>query len=201
MNQLQLTVRDILEKDSFKHAKPVAGEKGLDRSIQCTHIIETKQFENLLNGGELVLTTGMNLDLENSLETFKKLVQKNVTGICIEIGPHFTKLSPALKSFADAHHFPVIVFEKTVKFVDITQKLHAFLINRHYEMLHTLNQLNKRFTELSLLPNCILKILQTLYHQFKQPVLFFGYDMKTSYYPPEAKEYRHLLQQQLDRQP
>lgn len=199
MNHIHLTVRDALQKDAFKHAKLIAGEKGLDNPIKWTHIIETNEFDSLLNGGELILTTGMNLNLETSLETLHKFIEKEVSGICIEIGPHFKKLSPALKKFADENQLPIIVFEKTVKFVDITQKLHAFIINQHYDMLATLNYLNKKFTELSLLPNGILKILKALHDHFHRVVLFIGIDVKTYYYPPEAKEIGQALQEKMER--
>lgn len=189
-----LTVREILQKDAFKYARLIAGDKGLDNPVKWTHIIETSEFDSLLNGGELILTTGMNLELETSLETLAKLIEKKVSGICIEIGPHFNNLSPTLKKFADEHHFPIIVFDRTVKFVDITQKLHTFIINQHYEMLHMLNHLNKKFTELSLLPNGILKILEALHDHFCQTALFVGNDRKAYYYPPETKEISQVLQ-------
>ena len=46
-------------------------------------------------------------------------------------------------------HFPIMVFEKAVKFVDISQDLHTVIINQHHEMLSKLDTLSRKFNELS----------------------------------------------------
>ena len=64
MNNLKLTVRDVLSRDSFKHAKVVAGKEGLDRQVKWSHVLEVKEFDALINGGEMILTTGVGLQLD-----------------------------------------------------------------------------------------------------------------------------------------
>ena len=59
MNKLILTVRDVLSRDSFNFAKVVAGEDGLDRQVKWSHVLEVIEFEALINGGEMILTTGV----------------------------------------------------------------------------------------------------------------------------------------------
>src|SRR5699024_9707319 len=152
-----------------------------------------KDFDTLLNGGELILTTGTELDLDSSLDTYERLVNKDVAGICIEIGPYFTKLPERIKRFVDEHDFPVIAFEEVVKFVDITQNLHTYIINQHYQMLNQLSNLTKEFTELSLSPNGMLKILQTLSKHFQTYALFVSDEAKSYYYPPEGKSFNELI--------
>ncbi|SFE44375.1 purine catabolism regulatory protein [Lentibacillus persicus] len=193
MSNYNLTINDALTTNSFKSARVIAGEKGLNKTIKWTHIIETDNFDTLLNGGELVLTTGTGLNLDSSLETYKRLIDKDVAGICIEIGPHFTMLPKEIKQFADDHHFPVIAFETVVKFVEITQKLHTHIINQHHQMLHEISDLTKEFNELSLAPNGILKILQKLNGQFKSHALFITDEGKAYYYPPESKTFIESL--------
>ncbi|ALX50186.1 PucR family transcriptional regulator ligand-binding domain-containing protein [Lentibacillus amyloliquefaciens] len=193
MSSFNLTINDALNSDLFKSARVLAGEKGLDKNIKWTHIIETDDFDDLLNGGELVLTTGTGLSLESSLNTYERLIDKHVAGICIEIGHHFTKLPAEIKQFADEHHFPVIAFEEVVKFVDITQHLHTHIIDQHHQMLHEISELTQAFTELSLSPNGILKILQKLNNQFQSYALFMTDEAKAYYYPPEGKAFNESL--------
>ncbi|MFD1361735.1 PucR family transcriptional regulator [Lentibacillus salinarum] len=188
-----LTINDALNSDLFKSARVLGGKKGLNKNIKWTHIIETDDFDALLNGGELVLTTGTKLDLESSLNTYERLINKNVAGICIEIGPHFATLPAKIKRFADEHNFPVIAFEEVVKFVDITQHLHTHIIDQHHQMLHEISELTQAFTELSLSPNGILKILQKLYDQFQSYALFMTDEAKAYYYPPEGKAFKESL--------
>ncbi|GAB3802208.1 PucR family transcriptional regulator ligand-binding domain-containing protein [Virgibacillus kimchii] len=188
-----LTMKDILKRETFRSARVLAGEKGLDRPIKWTHILETKDFESLLNGGELILTTGINLELNASLDTYARLIDKHAAGICIEAGPYFKKLPVEIKQFADKHQFPVIVFEEMVKFVDITQDVHTHMINQHHHILSQLNELTKQLSELSLSPNGILKILAGLYEHFQCDAFFISHEVKSFYYPPEAKNVQQTL--------
>ncbi|GGJ95821.1 CdaR family transcriptional regulator [Lentibacillus kapialis] len=193
MSSFHLTINSALNNELFKSARVLAGKKGLKKQIKWTHIIETKDFDSLLNGGELILTTGNGLDLDSSLDTYERLISKNVAGICIEIGPYFTMLPEKIKQLADEHNFPIIVFEEVVKFVEITQQLHTHIINQHHQMLYEISDLTKEFTELSLSPNGTLKILQKLHDQFQSYALFVTDEAKTYYYPPEGKGFNKLL--------
>ena len=147
MNKLKLTVRDVLSRDSFKYAKVVAGKDGLERQVKWSHVLEVKEFDALINGGEMILTTGvgLQLDLPSQLKYVSRLIEKDVACICIEVGTYFKKIPPEIIELADKHAFPFIVFEKTVKFVDITQDLHTFIINQHHQMLSQLDTLSRKF--------------------------------------------------------
>lgn len=189
ISEFKLTVKDVLTRDTFKNAKVVAGNNGLNRHVKWTHILETREFESLINGGELILTTGAGLQLDSPTELayVNKLIERNAVGICIEIGIHVSNISSEIIQLADKHDFPIILFEEVVKFVDITQDLHSLIINQHHQMLNQLNLLSKKFNELSLSPNGILKILQELYNYFQKNALFITDDIKPYYYPPEIK--------------
>ena len=116
------------------------------------------------------------------------LIEKDAACICIELGSYFMEIPHELIQLADKHAFPFIVFEKTVKFVDITQDLHTIIINQHHQMLSQLDNLSRKFIELSLAPNGILKILQELNQFFRQNILFITDNTKPYYYPSETKE-------------
>ena len=91
MNELKLTVGDVLSRDSFKCAKVIAGNAGLERQVKWSHMLEVKEFESLINGGEMILTTGggLQLDLPTQLKYVKRLIEKDVACICIEDGHVF----------------------------------------------------------------------------------------------------------------
>ncbi|MHC8514681.1 PucR family transcriptional regulator [Sporosarcina sp. ITBMC105] len=200
MEKHQITVGTILKRPLFKDAKVVAGKNGLHRQVKWAHVLEVRDFESLINGGELILTTGvgLQLDLPTQLQYVKRLLEKNVACICIELGAYFNEIPQDIIEFADTHDFPILVFEKTVKFVDITQDLHTMIINQHHQALSQLDTLSRTFIDLSLSPNGILKILQELHKVFRQGVLFIGEQQKTIHYPSEMKEVGKVLQQELE---
>ncbi|ASN07304.1 PucR family transcriptional regulator [Virgibacillus necropolis] len=195
MSRSQLTIKNVLTRDTFQHAKVIAGSNGLGKLVKWTHILETNKFESLINGGELILTTGagLQLDSQTKLTYVEKLIERSAVGICIEIGTHVNKMPSEIIQLADKHDFPIIIFEEVVKFVDITQDLHSLIINQHHLELNQLNLLSKKFNELSLSPNGILKILQELYANFKKSTLFITVDTKSYYYPPEVKDMDELI--------
>ncbi len=199
ISKFELTIHEMLQRETFKNAKVVAGEAGLNRQVKWTHILETNEFDSLINGGELILTTGagLKLDAAKELTYVRNLMNRNTAGICVELGTHVNQISDAVIQLANAHQFPIIVFERFVKFVDITQDLHALIINQHHQMLNQLNELSTKFNELSLLPNGILKILQELHAYLKKGVLYITGEARSYYYPPEVKyieeKVRHRL--------
>ncbi|MGJ9457431.1 PucR family transcriptional regulator [Oceanobacillus sp. CF4.6] len=198
MNQWKVTIKDVLSREIFKSSKLVAGEGGLNREIKWTHILEMKEFESFVNGEELILTTGTHIQLDStdSIPLIEKLIKKNVSGICIELGTNVNKIDPEVIQFVNKQDFPIIVFEQIVKFVDITQDLHTLIINHHHQMLIKLNTISIKFNEHSLSPNGIIKILKDLYLFFNCEVLLITDETKTFYYPPNLKKrnkYIHSL--------
>ena len=200
VKNIELTVRDILERESFRKAQLAAGASGLSRKIRWSHILEVREFESLINGGELILTTGisMALDLETQLAYIRKLNELGASALCIELSDPSRQIAPDVLELADKLGFPIIVFKEVIRFVDITHDLHTALINRHHKMISELDRLSGRFIELSLTSNGILKILQELHSYFRREAIFITDRPAPYFYPSEAKESEALLRARLD---
>lgn len=190
MKEIELTVHDVLKRPLFSCAKILAGKKGINRKIKWSHILEIENIDMFVNGGELILTTGMNLqiDAKKQLNYVKKLIDLDTTCLCIEMGTSIKSLSEEVLALAEKHDYPIIVFEQTVKFVEITHDLHTLIINQHHQMITDLDRLSTKFNQKSLQPNGILKILQELYHYFQQPVFFLGNASEKYYFPSDQKQ-------------
>src|SRR5690625_7966919 len=79
---VELTVKDILKRSYFKNTDIVAGHNGLDRKVNWVHIVEIATFGHLLNGEEMILSTGVEWanDTEKSLHYLKQLLDFNEIG-------------------------------------------------------------------------------------------------------------------------
>ncbi|MGE7090343.1 PucR family transcriptional regulator [Lysinibacillus sp. NPDC048646] len=196
MTKYPLLVRDVLKRKHFESAKLIAGHQGVNRQVLWTHILEIKDFDSLINGGELILTTGVGLQLERTTQIayLQNLIRNDAAALCIEIGDYFDHVPEELVALADEHHFPIIIFDKIVRFIDITQDLHTYIINQHQQALTQLDTISKTFMELSLMPNGILKILQVLHQDTNAHFLFVSEDTKSFYYPVEAKKHLRLIE-------
>lgn len=189
MENLTITVGDVMQRELFQHAELIAGEKGVDRDIKWTHILEMETFDSFINGGELILTTGSKINFESAegVPQVDKLIERGVAGLCIEQGPHFNQMDDKILKLAQKHDFPIIVFKKTVRFVDITQDIHTLIINNHHTQLQNLHSLSKELDELSLEPNGIIKILKKVYTHFKKRVILVTDESELYYYPLKDK--------------
>ncbi|CAM4269834.1 PucR family transcriptional regulator [Lacicoccus alkaliphilus] len=200
MENYKITVESIMQREIFMDAELVAGSEGIDREIKWTHILEMESFDSFINGGELILTTGSNIDFgsPHGMSKIRTLIESGVTGICIELGHHVTKVDSSILKLADDHAFPIIIFNKTVKFVDITQDLHTLIINSHHTQLEHLHLLSKEFNELSLEPNGIIKILKNLHNYFHKTVILITDEKKLYYYPLKVKKHAEYINSLID---
>ncbi|MGE6656427.1 PucR family transcriptional regulator [Bacillus altitudinis] len=162
-------VSDVLKTKHFTHAKVLAGEKGLFRQVKWVHVLEVPAVEDLLNGGELILTTaaGFHDQLEVFQAFLRQLIDSGAAGLCIEFVPLRFDVPEELIIYAEERDFPLILFTKEVKFVNITQHLHTMMIERQYQMMADLETLSSKLNELLLTPHPQMDILDQVYQHVR----------------------------------
>lgn len=187
---LKVTVNDVLQRHTFLKAKVAAGEKGLNRIIKWAHAMEVTQIGKLLNGNELILSTGMAWkDNEESFFSFvQELIEMNVSALCIELGTHLAEIPVAILKLADDYDFPVIVFYEEVRFIDITQDLHTYLIQQQYQMITILESFSQALNQYLLEADPQMNILNHLYQSLQTQVIFICNQNKTKFFPSLSQE-------------
>lgn len=171
---VRLTVQEILQNRNFQNAKVLAGKNGLHRTVKWIHIMEVTAIEELLNGSEFILSTGvaMSENEELFLSFFKQLIEFGAAGICLELGTYIQVVPKDVIDLANRHDFPIIAFNCKVRFVDITQDINTLLINKHYQMISELEEYSNRLNQLLLTSNSQQKILMFLHEHLNMSVLF-----------------------------
>jgi purine catabolism regulator len=149
-----LTLADVLAMDVCQRGRPrvVAGAGRLGAPVRWVHAIELTDVARLLRGGELVLSTGIALpDDDARLAAYvAELAEAGVAGLAVELGRRYAGALPAaLISAASAAGLPLIAFEREVPFVEITETVHARIIDAQLEELRASERLHEMFTELS----------------------------------------------------
>jgi PucR family transcriptional regulator, purine catabolism regulatory protein len=148
------TVAQVLEMDAVRAGEPrvVAGERWLEQPVRWVHAIELPDAARLLRGGELVLTTGIALpDEEARLGTYvAELAGVGVSGLAVELGRRYTDGVPGIfAAAAEEWGVPLIVFEREVAFVGITEAVHARIIDEQLAELRGAARLHEVFTDLA----------------------------------------------------
>jgi PucR family transcriptional regulator, purine catabolism regulatory protein len=148
------TLAEILELDAVRRGSPrvLAGADRLSRPVRWVHAIEVPDAARLLHGGELVLTTGIALPAEPSLQAryVAELAAVGASGLAVELGRRYSGSLPvALVSAAAEHDLPLIAFATEVMFVEVTEAVHARIIDSQSAELRAAARLHEVFTGLS----------------------------------------------------
>ncbi|VBB07277.1 Hypothetical protein LUCI_2521 [Lucifera butyrica] len=115
----------------------IAGEGGLNHSVQWVHMLEDEAAATFLRGNELVFTTGIGHSGEDWLLPFAKgLVEHNAAGLVINIGPHIAQAPPKLIQFCQENDFPLFTIPWEIRLVDVTRYFCRFIIHREQKDLN-----------------------------------------------------------------
>src|SRR5215467_9755982 len=148
------TVAEVLALDVMRRGEPrvVAGTDRLGTLVRWVHAIELADAPRLLRGGELVLTTGIALPDEGPLldAYVAGLASVGVAGLAVELGRRYTGgLPEGFVAAAESHRLPLIVFGHEVPFVEITEAVHARIIDDQLDQLRASARLHEVFTDLA----------------------------------------------------
>jgi PucR family transcriptional regulator, purine catabolism regulatory protein len=170
------TVREVLSVAAVRRGAPrvVAGAGGVDAPVRWVHAIELADAGRLLRGGELVLTTGIALpEDETALAGYVAgLAETGVSAVAVELGRRYTGELPAgLVAAARAHDLPLIVFEREVPFVDITEAVHGLIIDDQLAQLRSAERLHEVFTDLAVAGAGAAEIVRQAAQLSRRPVI------------------------------
>ena len=128
-----LTVRELL-KDL--EVRLVAGEGGLHLPVRWVHISELIDPTPWLSGGELLLTTGLQLDTpERQREFVTRLTDHHLAGLGFGTGFGHKTVPEAVIEIAEERQFPVFEVPYELPFIAITEAAFSQLVNEQYAVL------------------------------------------------------------------
>jgi purine catabolism regulator len=148
------TVAEVLALDPLRRGAPrvVAAADGLGAPVRWVHVIELAEAAHLLRGGELVLATGIALpdDPSGLTRYVADLASVGVSALAVELGSRYARSLPAaLVSAASRHRLPLIVLERETQFIEVTEAVHALIIDAQLEELRASERLHQVFTDLA----------------------------------------------------
>lgn len=164
-----LTVNDALHLEVFRGAKVVAGHHGLQRTVEWLHNVGVPDAANWLNGGELVLTTWINLPetRPEQEEYLRAVITRGIAGLCIAIGRYIPAIPEYLYPIANEADLPLIEVPYQARFVDIARAVNEMIAQREVrQALH----IHQELTRLVLEGGDIKKLAMTLAMLVQQSV-------------------------------
>ncbi|MFJ5862215.1 PucR family transcriptional regulator [Pseudarthrobacter sp. NPDC092439] len=148
------SVRDVLGLPVLQAAAPqlLGGFAGLDAPVRWVHVSEVLDISGLLAGGELVLTTGLELEKQPGLTAgfVASLEQAGAAGLVVELTGNRERSLAALRTAAQRTALPVAVVQRRVRFVQVTEIVHRMIVAEQLERVEHARDVHEAFTLLSL---------------------------------------------------
>jgi DNA-binding PucR family transcriptional regulator len=128
-----LSVRELLRD---LDVRLLCGEAATDLPVRWVHISELKDPTPFLSGGELLLTTGMQLNTpQRQREFVTRLADHQLAGVGFGVGFGHREVPPALVQAAAERDFPVFEVPYEVPFIAVTEAAFTQLVNEQYAVL------------------------------------------------------------------
>jgi PucR family transcriptional regulator, purine catabolism regulatory protein len=143
-----LTVGNLVDEFGLELA---AGRDGANREIRWVHISELEDPAQWLSGGELLLTTGLQLTTADKQRRFVGLLDKiGMAGIGLGTGFSYKRLPRAMVAEADARGLPLFEVPYEMPFIAITEHAFGRLVNEQYDVLQRAGEVHERLERLVL---------------------------------------------------
>ena len=149
------TLEHVLGLPALRRGDPHvrAARQHLDRRVRWVHVSEVSDIAGLLEGGELILTTG--IALPASAEALGRYVADlaavGVTALAVELGRRYRGALPAeLVEAAERSGLPLVELRRETPFVAVTQAVHTLILDARMQELIASDAAHQAFTELTI---------------------------------------------------
>jgi len=130
---LELTVESLIGELGLEL---VSGQESARTHVRWVHATELADPTPWLKGGELLLTTGMQLDgAKSQRELIDRLADHEIAGLGFGTGFAHKRLPAPLVTAARKRSFPLFEVPYELPFIAITERAFARLLDERYEML------------------------------------------------------------------
>jgi purine catabolism regulator len=130
---VELTVASLIGELGLELA---SGQEAAQAHVRWVHTTELSDPTPWLRGGELLLTTGLQLNGPKSQrELIERLAEHRIAGLGFGTGFTHKRLPAALVTAARKRSFPLFEVPYELPFIAITERAFAQLVNERYELL------------------------------------------------------------------
>jgi purine catabolism regulator len=134
----------------------LAGEDRLDTEVRWVHTSELDDPGPYLEGGELLLTTGLKLDVEDAgfLRAYvRRLAAAGVVGLGFGVGVGHDEVPPALVSAAAEARLPLLEVPRATPFIAISKAVSAAIAADQYQAVTAGFEAQRELTRAALAPD------------------------------------------------
>ncbi|NKE64086.1 hypothetical protein FXN61_48340 [Lentzea sp. PSKA42] len=140
-----------LRQEPALRLRVLAGHDLLDRPVGWVHVSELDDPTPFLEGGELLLTTGLRVDADTDFRAFvARLVDREVAGLGFGIGLGHDVVPVGLVTAADEAGLPLLEVPKRTPFIAISKAVSAAVAADSYAEVTATNAAQRELTAAAL---------------------------------------------------
>ena len=127
-------LRDILALPAFARAEVLSGRSRLDEPTTWVHVSELMDAWRFLSGGEVLVSTGLELAraAPEAREAYlRSLVDAGALALVLELVQWLREVPEEMLRAARLMEFPLVVFREEVRFADLTREAHEAILRPH----------------------------------------------------------------------
>lgn len=173
------TARELFELPVLRRARPEVLTGDLDVAVRWVHTSEIFEIGTLLEGGELLLTTGLGLVREppHRLATYiEGLADRRVAGVVLELGRPFAEVPEVMVESARMCGLLLVAFHEVVPWVQVTEATHRLLVSKEIAGLRRMSATSRHLLAGVARGNDLRGILEVIAREVGMPVGFIGRD-------------------------
>src|SRR5437868_15267949 len=129
---MAVTVGDVIDLPEVQRGAPeILSSSRWSDPIRWLHVGDVADLPSLLQGGELVFTTGVGLG-HAPKRYLQGLADAGALGLVVELGSAMTAIPPSLPAFARELDLALITLRHQIKFVSVTEVVHRRIVAEQY---------------------------------------------------------------------
>jgi len=140
-----------------------------DEQIRWVHVSDVADLSALLQGGELVFTTGA--ALRKSPERYLGgLAAAGALGVVVELAAG-VPLAQSVKRLAEQLDLALVALRREIKFVEVTEEVHRRIVSEQFEEVAFDRRVHETFTDLSMKRVSAIGIVEATARMLDEPVV------------------------------
>lgn len=166
-----MTVGDIVALDVVQRGAPeVLSDSRWQDPVRWVHIGDVADLSTLLQGGELVLTTGLGLG-QSPHGYLQGMADAGALGVVVELGVTMPSVPQSAVTSARRLGLALVVLHREIKFIDVTETVHRSIVAAQYDEVAFDRHVHATFTELSLQRASVTGIVEAASRILGEPVV------------------------------
>ncbi|MTI47426.1 PucR family transcriptional regulator [Sporosalibacterium faouarense] len=169
---MPITVKNVLQLNSFKTVKLVAGFKGISRKVNNASLMEVPDIFPYVEANNLLITTLYPIyDNKDAIqELIPKLASQGLAGICIKPGRYIEEIPEIMIQQANNLQFPILQLPQDANLSDLVNDILELSLDKHISTLEFRNYVHDKLMDLFLKGADIKTLVESLSNIVEFPV-------------------------------